>query len=358
MDFIVSGLPSTVALAAVAVIAYLFGRGNAKKLHDERAEIRRDTKKAKAVIRDLERIAQQIRRDLAGHHTNVLGFKSRVAELSHSPGEDVFRQLCQEAEKMLSPTMRLATQIAHAYDELRQQTTHLLSFTEIRTDPLTGLGNRRTLDETLKHMFAVKGRYRTTFSLAIFDLDRFKTVNDEHGHLHGDHVLQLVARAIEQCIRETDTVVRYGGEEFVVILPEIGLHEAAVFADRLRHAVDSADNISVTVSGGVAEAMADDTARTLLSRADAALYSAKADGRNCVFKHTGSDIEPMNDRSTLPDSKGSSADDDAASTVERPGQMPLEMLGGTSGETPALLPGQATTFLTTMVATPAPDAAH
>lgn len=358
MDFIVSGLPSTVALAAVAVIAYLYGRGSARKLDEERAEIRRDTKKARAVIRDLERIAGRLRRDLAGHHTNVVGFKNRVSELTRDAAEDVSRQLCEEAEKMLGPTMRLATQIAHAYDELRQQTTHLLSFTEIRTDPLTGLGNRRTFNETLRHMFAVKGRYRTTFSLAIFDLDRFKTVNDEHGHLHGDQVLQSVARAIEQCTREADTVVRYGGEEFVVILPEIGLQEAAAFAERMRNAVESDGSIPVTISGGVAEATVDDTFRTLLTRADAALYSAKADGRNCVFTHTGDGIEPLGDRRTEANPAGPSTAGDDVSAEDSRDATPADAPAVASGAPPVPLPSESVAFPTTMVSAPSPDAVH
>ena len=298
MEILFSGLPATVALSAVAVIAYLFGRRSASQLQHEHSEIRREMKKAKAVIRELEEVARRVRRSLATHHTSVLNFKNRISELSHTPGEDVFRQLCQESEGMLKPTMRLAAQIAHAYDEIRQQTTHLMAFTEIRTDPLTGLGNRRSLDETLKHQFAIRKRYQTGFSIAIFDIDRFKRVNDEHGHLQGDRVLQSVAGVIDRCVREVDTVIRYGGEEFVVILPEIDLLEACVFADRLRWAVEQSNEVPVTVSGGVAEAQDTDDARTVLSRADSALYSAKAAGRNCVFKHTGIYIEPIDIRDT------------------------------------------------------------
>ena len=94
MDILVSGLPATVALAAVAVIAYLFGRRTATKLQHEQSDIRREMKKAKAVIRELEQVARRVRRNLATHHTNVVNFKNRVSELSHSAGEDVFRQLC------------------------------------------------------------------------------------------------------------------------------------------------------------------------------------------------------------------------------------------------------------------------
>jgi diguanylate cyclase (GGDEF)-like protein len=349
MELIVSGLPSTVALAAVALIAYIFGRRGAKKLEQQRSEIRRQLKKAKAVVRDLEQVARQVHRNLATHRASMLGFKSRLAELGQSADDDVFRQLCQEAEKMLRPTMRLATQIAHAYDELRHQTTHLMAFTEIRTDPLTGLGNRRTLDETLKHTFAVRSRYRTPFSLAIFDIDRFKAVNDEHGHLHGDYILRLVARAIDECVRESDTVVRYGGEEFVVVLPEIALTEARLFADRVRSAVDQSPDIPVTLSAGVAEAQNEDTDRTLLTRADSALYTAKAAGRNCVFQHTGQRILPIEPAGTSESRTPADDEGDVPRAIDQPAEGAPQLPVVTGSETP-LLPG-------TILSSPPEDAA-
>jgi diguanylate cyclase len=327
MDILVSGLPATVALAAVAVIAYLFGRRTATKLQHEQSDIRREMKKAKAVIRELEQVARRVRRHLATHHTSVVNFKNRVSELSHSAGEDVFRQLCHESEGMLKPTMRLAAQIAHAYDEIRQQTTHLMAFTEIRTDPLTGLGNRRSLDETLKHQFAIRERYDTNFSIAIFDIDRFKSVNDEHGHIQGDRVLQSVAQVIDRCIREVDTVIRYGGEEFVVILPEVDLQDACVFADRLRWAVEHASDVPVTISGGASEAQDGDDPHTVLSRADSALYSAKAAGRNRVFKHTGIYIEPIDIRDATADTGPDGENTDESHPAETGCPTPLILSG-------------------------------
>ena len=136
------------------------------------------------------------------------------------------------------------------------------------------------------------GRYHYTFSLAMFDIDHFKQVNDQKGHLHGDRVLQELSRLFDECIRDTDLVARYGGEEFVVLMPHTELAGASSFAERLRSQV--AQRMAITVSGGVTVAQEDDTADSLLARADTALYAAKTAGRNRIFcHHAGGDAEPV-----------------------------------------------------------------
>jgi diguanylate cyclase (GGDEF)-like protein len=309
MEIWVTGLPATVALSAVVVIAYVFGRRSAKVGRDDASEPRREMRRAKAVIREMEVVCQDVRRDLATHHASVVDFKQRIAELNDSPDEETFLQLCKEAERLLKPTVRLANQIAKAYDGIRRQTNHLLTFTKVRTDPLTGLGNRQALEEALDKMLAMLTRYGTQFSLAIFDVDQLKSINDEHGHACGDRILQSIARTLEDHVRDADTVVRYGGEEFVVLLPETDVHGACGFAQRVGRAVERAAGVPVTITTGVAQAVDGDTSRTLLSRADSALYCAKSAGRNRVFRHTGTLIEPAVEW-------GQVGDDDGAGTGE------------------------------------------
>ena len=166
-----------------------------------------------------------------------------------------------------------------------------MTFTEVRTDPLTGVNNRRGLDDALNSHLALMSRYSSVFSLAMFDIDHFKQVNDREGHLHGDRVLQELARLFDECVRETDIVGRYGGEEFVVIMPHTDLAGACLFAERLRHEV--ANRLGITVSGGIAAAQEGDAADALIARADAALYGAKSAGRNRVFYHTGDGLRPV-----------------------------------------------------------------
>jgi diguanylate cyclase (GGDEF)-like protein len=127
--------------------------------------------------------------------------------------------------------------------------------------------------------------------VVLFDIDHFKRVNDEYGHVQGDRILQSTAQAIDEAVRETDVLARYGGEEFLVILPATELAGAAVFAERLR--ANIARQLSITVSGGVAMALDEDTPETLVARADAALYESKSTGRNRICVHTGTHIEAV-----------------------------------------------------------------
>jgi diguanylate cyclase (GGDEF)-like protein len=158
-----------------------------------------------------------------------------------------------------------------------------------RKDPLTGLPNRRALDEELARAVARAARAGTPLSAVALDVDHFKRVNDLHGHGAGDAVLAAVAARAAAALRAGDLVARTGGEEFVVLLPGANLARAAEAAERIRAAV--ADEavvvggiaLSVTVSLGCAELLpGDEGGRSLLARADARLYGAKSSGRNRV----------------------------------------------------------------------------
>jgi diguanylate cyclase (GGDEF)-like protein len=166
-----------------------------------------------------------------------------------------------------------------------------MTFTEVRTDPLTRVSNRRALDETLVTMFALLNRYEQTFAVTIFDIDHFKKINDAQGHLQGDRTLQNVARIIDETVRDTDIVARYGGEEFVVVMPHTDLPGAIIFAERVRVKVQ--ESLDLTLSGGAATAQDGDDPNSLLTRADTALYSANAAGRNRIYCHNGQEIEPV-----------------------------------------------------------------
>jgi two-component system chemotaxis response regulator CheY len=158
-----------------------------------------------------------------------------------------------------------------------------------RTDELTEVRNRRGLRSALTREFRRAERYGGALTVLAFDVDRFKNVNDDHGHAIGDKVLHAVASALKHGIREVDVVGRIGGEEFVVLAPETPARDGVAVAERLRRAVAEklvttphGHEVRVTVSCGVAT-LSDVHARSpeeLLGFADAALYSAKANGRN------------------------------------------------------------------------------
>ena len=156
------------------------------------------------------------------------------------------------------------------------------------TDALTGIGNKRALDEALLRASALADRHGAPWSLILCDLDHFKLINDNHGHVVGDHILTRTAEKLEQAIRNSDTVYRFGGEEFAVLLPHTSEQEAREVAERIRLAIESIrvdggeTPLTVTGSCGVATHLADEVPEQWLARADEALYRAKAQGRNCT----------------------------------------------------------------------------
>lgn len=146
-------------------------------------------------------------------------------------------------------------------------------------DPLTGLSNRRSMIEQLERRIALASRDGEASSLLLVDLDHFKSINDTRGHLAGDSALVDVADAMTSTVRPTDEVCRWGGEEFLILLPESSVDTAARTAERIREAI--ADS-GVTASIGVADVRRGDTVSEWVRRADVALYAAKRNGRNRV----------------------------------------------------------------------------
>lgn len=154
-----------------------------------------------------------------------------------------------------------------------------------RTDHLTGIANRRAGEETLGREVARAQRQKSPLSLVLFDIDHFKSVNDNHGHPVGDALLQKVSRLIQESLRETDLVARWGGEEFLVILPGSDEAGARVFAERVRARVEALQSESVprvTVSGGVAQWQPGRLMMQTLKDTDRRLYEAKSAGRNRI----------------------------------------------------------------------------
>lgn len=153
------------------------------------------------------------------------------------------------------------------------------------TDRLTGLYNRLLLDKVLDDEFNRNQRYASTFSLVLLDIDKFKSVNDTHGHPVGDLVLMNIAQVLREGTRDVDIVGRWGGEEFLVVCRDTALDGAASLAEKLRHMIAEHDFPVIgsrTASFGVTVIKLGDTIASLIARADKALYQAKEDGRNRV----------------------------------------------------------------------------
>jgi diguanylate cyclase (GGDEF)-like protein len=180
-----------------------------------------------------------------------------------------------------------ASQVAIAMDNSRrvEQMEH-----QAVTDQLTGLYNRRAFAGMAAKEVGRARRYQRPLALILFDIDHFKLVNDTHGHPIGDQVLQVMTKLVSKTIRATDMICRYGGDEFIVLMPEAGRDEALAMAERLREeisrmtVVTSGGTLTLTVSLGVADLdpRGDEDIDGLINRADRAMYQAKAAGRDQV----------------------------------------------------------------------------
>ena len=186
---------------------------------------------------------------------------------------DAARRKRREAQDRLDTTLR---QHADEKAEMARLAT---------TDPLTGVANRRGLNTQLSEELSRAERYGSTFAILLLDLDHFKTINDAYGHPVGDLILRGVANLLQDACREPDVAGRWGGEEFMIILPQIDLAEAEAVAERVRVQIASEEAVGMedlTVSIGVASFEAGDTLDSLFTRADRALYAAKDQGRDRV----------------------------------------------------------------------------
>lgn len=153
------------------------------------------------------------------------------------------------------------------------------------TDTLTGVGNRRHFDATLAAEVERAWRYGQPLSLVLLDIDNFKRINDNWGHEAGDQALRWVGALLRKTLRSSDSVSRFGGEEFVVLMPGLGRNEAQALAERIRRLLADLPMgklPGITASFGVASLAPDERGESLFARADAALYRAKAEGRNRV----------------------------------------------------------------------------
>ncbi|MDP4027835.1 MAG: diguanylate cyclase [Gallionella sp.] len=214
------------------------------------------------------------------------------------PGFNELRQSKQQADVISEVEVGQATYELHTHyipgldliriyglditqRKLAEKEIHLLA----TTDSLTGIANRREFATIMAGEVGRAKRYGAPLSLAMYDLDYFKRVNDTFGHDVGDYVLQAITALVKENIRTTDVVARWGGEEFMVLMPQTGLPAARNAADKLRlaiagHCFDKVNKL--TVSLGVVSFEPQDDLNSLLKRVDDALYRAKEHGRNCV----------------------------------------------------------------------------
>ncbi|HEX8473631.1 MAG TPA: diguanylate cyclase [Pyrinomonadaceae bacterium] len=215
----------------------------------------------------------------------VGGRKVGVLNVTDKAGGGVYNEMDLGLLEMIAPQMALALDRAEWHQKATQ--FQLLSI----TDPLTGLLNRRYMEERLSEELERSKRHPSPMSFMMIDIDDFKSYNDRHGHQAGDLALEMTAQCLKSALRSADVASRYGGEEFSILLPQTNLSEAHVIAERIRRRVERTHYPhgktqplgAVTVSIGISAFSPNlDTPASIIYAADQALYSAKSRGKNCV----------------------------------------------------------------------------
>jgi len=274
----------TMALAAVALIGYLFGHRTRKPHVDhEDKHLSVELSRAARIAKELQLVTGRIRKEVAHHQSRISQFQTQIGSAQKSEEDEAWLTLTCEAEELLAPTMKLASNLSAAYDQLRQHASQLMNFAGSWSDLETGVGNRRALEEQLNVEMTAYEENRNRFSMALFSIEPLMS---EHSHEHTSaDLLRDFAELLEQSARDTDLVTRYGEDEFIVLMSQTSFAGAAVFSERLLHKATS--SLDCVVAGGVVEVQSGDTQEKLLSRADSALYSARSSGRSCIFSHNG-----------------------------------------------------------------------
>lgn len=226
-------------------------------------------------------VAQQYGLEIRGlkSYTDILDLANQELTQANKTYEQLNRELTQARRK--------AEELAHSLKQANEKLQRMAS-----VDELTGLYNRRYFDDFFAREFSRCRRYQRPMSCVIIDIDHFKRVNDTYGHLQGDSILRELGDRLQRLLRGSDVAVRYGGEEFVVLLPETTLYSARIAAEKIRRAVASTlfhykpnEGLPITISLGVAAfdgTHGAESPEELLKRADSHLYVAKETGRNRV----------------------------------------------------------------------------
>lgn len=228
-----------------------------------------------------------------------LSIGRQIERMEHDPSPDVFEAVARELMVATYAAQARNQTLHQRLEETRRETDRLreeleVSRREVFIDSLTGLSNRRALDKRLEELLVDPGC--ETLGMLVADIDHFKAINDTYGHAIGDVVIRNVAEVLRRTVRGDDVAARFGGEEFVVLLPNTPLAGAIKVAETIRSRIEQLrlvrkhDNFHLepfTISVGVAMLQANETAENLFDRADALMYQAKREGRNRVIGEAG-----------------------------------------------------------------------
>jgi len=201
----------------------------------------------------------------------------------------IFEQYKLTYNQLIIKMSKLNNQIVNMTRELEKKNVQLKDAIAtvkkiMNTDHLTGILNRRAFDKALKREISFALRHKLPLSLVMADIDYFKKINDTYGHEVGDYVLKVYTKTLKRSLRQEDILGRFGGEEFVFLLPNTDIEKASQAAERIRHKIEKLKiksiNGSITASFGITGLLSTDNEKSFIKRADDALYEAKRNGRN------------------------------------------------------------------------------
>ena len=272
----------TTALAAVALIGYLFGKRSGRvPLQPADVTLLIELARAQSVAKELQHLAHRLRTETEGQLAALAAFQGQVEMMQRGAVAADWRQLRQHADALMAPTMALASSLAVACDEMRDQQSQLMTFAEARVDRETGVLNRRALLEHLHAHLSARGVATKQMSLALFsvDVEPYEAAADGAGQLGN------LARLLEQYARSNDLIARYGPQEFAILLPRTTLDGGLVVGERILKVVDA--SFERRVWGGIVEAEVGEAPEEMLARAETALRTAAKDEQSTLFIHDG-----------------------------------------------------------------------
>ena len=230
------------------------------------------------VINNVQHLTKQIRKNLDDKNTNEKEIISRISKKSNKNINDIIKEL----ENLLKVNAALRAELDITQQKLQKQKADIESIKEISIkDYLTGVYSRMFMDEKIHDLIYIFRRYNRPFSVVMIDLDNFKKINDTYGHQVGDTVLKGIGHVLLNEIRKTDIPVRYGGDEFVVILSATSIDGAKGFAKRILNKIKNlkfdsrGTTVQCSASAGITSIRKSDDEISILERVDKALYSAK-----------------------------------------------------------------------------------